>query len=205
MLSCEEAYLLGRFIREVAPEALLVVGHVPVAGADEQFPKGFVIKAEKCPNRRGIQTLLQHLGAPTADFATFLGRAVEGQFKAAYVTGGYPDAWLTPEALRAIGSIDFLVLHDLFPSALDEKLDIQVPSATWAEREGTFMNCDGLLQTFERALPPLEGVKADGQLLHELVGLPGLYRAAKVRALMAETMPEFKEVFVPQPLPEHQH
>jgi NADH-quinone oxidoreductase subunit G len=205
MLSCEEAWLLARFVRGLAPDALLVLGHVPIAGADEQFPKGFVIKAEKCPNRRGVETLLRHLGGPTAEFPAFVARAVEGEFKAAYITGGYPGAWLSPAAGRAVGSIDFLVVHDLFPSGLDEKADIQIPSATWAEREGTFMNCDGLLQAFERALTPLEGVKADGQFLFELAGMTGLYRAAKVRALMADTMPEFKDVFVPQPLPEHQH
>ena len=82
---------------------------------------------------------------------------------------------------------------------------MQIPGAAWVERAGTFMNCDGLLQTFERALPPLEGVKADGQFLYELAGGTGLFRAKKVREEMAAEMPQFAEVFEPGALPKHAH
>lgn len=205
MMSCEEAWLLARFVRGIARQATLVLGHVPTAGSDQTYPKGFAIRAEKCPNRHGIETVLRHLGGPTAVFGEFLGQAVEGRFAAAYVVGGYPHEWVTPDMAGALARPSFLVVHDLFPSALDEHATLQVPAAAWAEREGTFMNCDGLLQPFERATPPPEGVKADGQFFHELGGPTGLYRAAGVRAEMAAEMPEFASVFVPQDLPEHQH
>ena len=35
---------------------------MPVVGADERFPNGFTIHAEKAPNRRGIEILLAHFG-----------------------------------------------------------------------------------------------------------------------------------------------
>jgi NADH-quinone oxidoreductase subunit G len=205
MLSCEEAWLLAKFIRGLAPEATLVLGHVPVAGEDRTFPKGFVIKAEKCPNRRGVETVIQHLGGPTLDFRTFLAQASERQFKAAYVAAGYPSDWVSADIARALAQVEFLVVHDLFPSRLDDLAAVQVPAAAWVEREGTFMNCDGLLQPFERALPPPEGVKADGQFLYELAGRTGLFRASKVREEMAAEMPTFAEVFVPRALPKHAH
>jgi NADH-quinone oxidoreductase subunit G len=205
MLSCEETWLLARFIRGVAPQATLVVGFVPIIGQDQAFPKGFVIKAEKCPNRRGVETIMQHLGGPTADFRTFLGQAVERRYKAVYLTGGYPGEWVTAEVVAALAKTDFLIVHDVFPSRLDDLAAVQIPGVTWVEREGTFMNCDGLLQPFERAIAPLEGVKADGQFLYELAGDSGLFRAAKVRAEMAASMPKFAEVFVPQDVPNHAH
>jgi NADH-quinone oxidoreductase subunit G len=205
MLTCEEAWLLAKFARSLAPQATLVLGHVPVSGQDQTHPKGFTIKAEKCPNRRGVETILQHLGGPTASFQEFLGQAVEGRFHAAYVTAGYPDPWVTDLVATALAKIPFLVVHDLFPSALDAVAAVQIPGAAWTEREGTFMNCDGLLQPFERALPPLEGVKADGQLFHELSGHPGLFRARTVRESMAAEMPPFAELFIPRDLPKHAH
>ncbi len=205
MLSCEEGWLLANFIRQVAPRATLVVGPAPVVGQDQTFPTGFVIKAEKCPNRRGVETIVQHVGGPTLDFRAFLANAVEGGFKAAYLSAGYPTEWVTPEARQALVKVQFLIVHDLFPSALDERADIQIPGATWAEREGTFMNCDGLVQPFERAIPPLEGVQADGQFFHELAGRTGLYRAAKVRAELAAALPAFGAVFEPRELAEHAH
>ncbi len=221
MLSCEEAWLLASFVRQVAPRATLVVGHVPVVGQDQVFPKGtnqnparkcgaeqprgFIIKAEKCPNRRGVETIVQHLGGANLDFRAFLANAIEGAFKAAYLTAGYPTPWLMPEAQQALAKVGFLIVHDLFPSALDERADIQIPGATWAEREGTFMNCDGLVQPFERAIPPLEGVQADGQFFYELAGRTGLYRAATVRAELAAAVPAFGAVFEPAELAEHAH
>ncbi len=205
MMACEEAWLLAKFIRGLDPHALLVLGHVPVRGDDVTLRKGFLIPAEKCPNRRGIETLLTHFGGPTADLRTFLGRAAEGGVRAAYVVGGYAEDWVTPEMAAALGRVPALIVHDLFPSALDEHAAVQIPGATWVEREGTFMNRDGLLQPFERARTILEGVKPDGQLFHELAGRPGLFRARRVREEMAAELPAFASVFEPQPLPEHQH
>ena len=102
MMSCEEAWLLAKAVRDIAPQAVLVRGLVPVVGEDRTFPKGFVVRAEKCPNRRGIETVCEQLGGTTADWGDFLGMATSGKIKAAYVVGGYPNEWLTSEAVAAI-------------------------------------------------------------------------------------------------------
>jgi len=204
-LSCEEAWLLAKFIRAIAPRAALVVGFVPIEGEDQVFPKGFVIKAEKCPNRRGVERVAEHFGGTIMTFGDFLAGAGAGRFRGAYVTAGYPNEWVVRDWLNPLGRIEFLVVHDLFPSPLDELAAVQIPGASWAEREGTFMNCDGLIQPFERALVPLEGVKADGQFFHELAAESGLFRAAKARQAIAAVMPEFREVFIPQDVPQHAH
>src|SRR4051794_28141900 len=64
-LTCEEAYLLGKFIKGLSPQARLALGPVPVIGEDDPSPKDrrgrpiqpvkFTIRAEKCPNRRGVE------------------------------------------------------------------------------------------------------------------------------------------------------
>ncbi len=206
MMACEEAWLLARCVRELAPRATLALGYVPVRGEDESFPRGFVIKAEKCPNRRGIETLLEHFGGATTDWGGVLHQAVEGAYKLVYVVGGYPDEWVTDRRITdALGKVERLIVHDLFSSALAEQAGVCLPAASWAEREGSFMNCDGLIQPFDRALSPLEGVKGDGQFFWELAGEAGLYRAARVRERMAAELPAFAEVFVPQGLPRHAH
>lgn len=209
MMSCEEAWLLARFVRKAAPKAALVLGYVPVAGKDETFAKGFTIKAEKCPNRQGIEKLIKGLGGPTLKFDEFVAQAGQGKFQAAYVVGGYPQAWtddaLSKALVQAAAKVPFLVVHDIFPSPLAAAAAVQIPSVTWLEREGSFVNCDGLLQTFERAIVPLEGVKADGQFFQELAGEPGLFRAAKTRQALAAAMPEFANVHVPKEEPKYAH
>jgi len=205
MMSCEEAWLLAKFIRAIAPRAALVLGYVPIEGEDQTFPKGFAIKAEKCPNRRGVEETIKHFGGKTMTFEEFVTAAGDGMFKAAYVAGGYPKPWITDSHARPLARVEFLVVHDLFPSLLDETATVQIPSASFAEREGSFMNCDGLLQPFERAIPPLEGVKADGQFVYELAGESGLFRAPRVREAAGAELPALQKLHVPPDEPEHGH
>jgi len=209
MMSCEEAWLLARFVRGLAPQATLVRGYVPVRGTDKTFGTGFVIRAEKCPNRRGIERIIAHSGGNTLEFDEFIAAAGEGRFKAVYLVGGYPEEWIAKEHHKALAGVELLVVHDLFGSLLDELATVRIPAASFAEREGCFMNCDGLVQPFEQAIEPLEGVRSDGQFFYELVGgLPGadgLFRAAAVRAAMAAELPEFAEPYVPPDLPPHAH
>lgn len=205
MMSNEEAWLLATAVRDLAPEATLVVGHVPVEGDDQTFPAGFVIKAEKCPNKRGVETIIHELGGKGANFDEFIANAGSGQYKFAFVAGGYPKAWLTSEQANALKNIETLVLHDLFASAADDHATMRLPSVSFAEREGSYMNCDDLVQPFDRAIRPLEGCKMDGQFLYELAGHRGLYRAAKVREMMAEKIPQFADVHIPRDEPEFAH
>ncbi|MGE3182154.1 MAG: molybdopterin-dependent oxidoreductase, partial [Phycisphaerae bacterium] len=128
-----------------------------------------------------------------------------GQYKFAFVAGGYPKAWITSEQATALSKIETLVLHDLFPTAADDHATMRLPSVSFAEREGSFMNCDDLLQPFDRAIRPREGCKIDGQFFYELAGHRGLYRAARVREMMSENIPQFADVFIPRPEPEFAH
>ncbi len=205
MLACEEAWLLARFIRDLAPQAALVLGHVPRDGDDRTFKKGFRITAEKCPNRRGVETIIAHFGGPTLSFDDFLTQAAEKKFGFVYLTGGYPNEWIDKERHKSLEAVDFLVLHDLFGSTLLETAEVVVPSASWAERDGSFMSDQGLLQPFERAIPPLEGVKRDGQVFYELAGETGLYRAAAVRERMGREIEALREVHLPRPEPKYAH
>ncbi len=205
MMSCEEAWLLAKFIREMAPKATLVLGYVPVEGQDKAFPKGFVIKAEKCPNRRGIERIMAHFGGDSMNFDEFTAASATGRFKAAYVVGGYPKQWITDRQAANISKIGMLAVHDLFSSPLDEHATVRIPSASFAEREGSFMNCDGLLQPFERAITPLEGVRADGMFFHELAGGTGLFRAERVRTEASAELDMFAELYIPPDEPKYAH
>jgi NADH-quinone oxidoreductase subunit G len=125
--------------------------------------------------------------------------------RTAYVAGGYPKEWITARQAEALSRIETLVVHDLFPSLLDAHAAVQIPSASFVEREGSFVNCDGLLQPFERAITPLEGVKPDGQFFFELAGESGLFRAEQVRGSAAAEVAMFAQVYVPPDEPKYAH
>jgi NADH-quinone oxidoreductase subunit G len=200
-MACEEAWLLIKFIREVAPEAVLVMGPIPTAGEDQNFPAGamgetvkFTILKEKCPNRRGIEMLLEAAGGTAIALSEFLERSARGGFSAAWVVGGYPGAWVEKELIKAVGKIEFLVVQDIFESDLTAAAAVVLPACAWVEREGSFVNAGGLVRSFERAIAPPDGARRDGQYLFEIAGCTGLYTARRVREMMAESLPAFAEV-----------
>jgi len=214
-MSCEEAWLLASFVRSIAPDAVLAMGPVPTVGSDENYPLGsgngngkpvkFVIRAEKCPNRKGIERILAAMGGSIATFDEFVKRAEGGEIKAAWVVGGYPAEWVTKELTTAADKLETFFLQDILPSDLVDRADVIVPACSWAERSGSFINVQGKVQPFNAGIAPQEGCQRDGQYLYALAGEIGIYSAAKVREKMAATMPEFATPHVPPPIPEHAH
>jgi NADH-quinone oxidoreductase subunit G len=215
-MSCEEAWLLGSFIRSVAPQAMLVMGPVPYEGEDDEFPKHagngksntpvrFKIMAEKCPNRRGVEMVLAALGGSTGKFEDFVKKAGEKALSAAWIVGGYPKPWV-PDALKGVlGLIGTVFAQDMFPNEVTAAATVIVPSCSWAERSGSFVNAQEKIQPFESGINPLEGCQRDGNYLFALYGGVGLYNAAKVREMMSKTIPAFADVHVPPLVPKFAH
>jgi NADH-quinone oxidoreductase subunit G len=205
-MACEEAWLLAKFIRGVAPEAVLVMGPVPVVGEDQGFPTGndrpakFTIRAEKCPNRRGVEMILAAIGGVVMGLEEFSKKAAEGAFSAAWIVGGCPEDWVPKELAGGLARIEMVFAQDLFPNAVTAAASAVIPSCSWAQRSGCFVNAAGKIQPFEAALPPPDGCQRDGQYLYTLIGGKGLYNAAMIREMMAKEMPAFASLHVPPPL-----
>src|SRR5262249_31728169 len=212
-MSCEEAWLLVKFIRKVAPQATLALGPVPTSGEDQKFPVGkvngkpprFTVRAEKCPNRRGVEMVLKAAGGSVIQFTELLQRAAKGAYAAAWISGGYPTPWVPKELASAAAHVKLIVLQDILPSELSETAAIVIPSCAWAEREGTFVNHAGLVQPFTAPRRPPVAAHRAGQSFHPAVALAGLYRAAKVREQMSAEIPEMAKLHVPPPKPVHLH
>jgi NADH-quinone oxidoreductase subunit G len=186
MMACEEAYLLGKYVRSIDPQALLVLGPVPTTGQNEVFKHGmigkttFTIQAEKVPNAAGIRRVIELLGGPTTDLA---GLAASSASKAGWIVGGYLSSWVT-DALKLPKG--FKVVQDLFNSPVAERADVVLPAAAWAEKEGCWENFAGKIQPFGAAVPPPEGAMREGDVYYKLLGRNGFYNADDVRAEMGE-------------------
>ena len=63
------------------------------------------------------------------------------------------------------GDLDFLAVSDFFLSETAELADVVLPSAMWAEEDGTMTNLEGRVIRRRRALDPPAGVPDDLQLL----------------------------------------
>jgi assimilatory nitrate reductase catalytic subunit len=94
----------------------------------------------------------------------------EGGIRALLVFGSNP-AISAPHASHIeerLGKLDFLMVSDFFLSETAELADVVLPSAQWAEEEGTMTNLEGRVILRQRATCPPEGVGTDLEILAAL-------------------------------------
>ena len=204
MLTVEEAWMLCTLAREIDPQAILAVGHVPSAGDDESFPGGFTIRAEKCPNRVGVEHVIAAFDPQVPRWENLLEAVENGDCSAAWITAAYPPAggrpaseaepWIDePTASRFARLRDHatgcLVVQDLFDSPLAAHASWLLPAAGFAERSGTWVNHAQWAQSFERAIRAPSGVWPEGRLLWNMLGRRGLYDPTVIRREAAAASP----------------
>jgi NADH-quinone oxidoreductase subunit G len=179
-LTVEEAYLLARLARQYDSEALLALGPVPAIGGDERFPSGFTIHAEKCPNRRGVEAVLAKFTGGVSPFDELLKRCEAGEFKAAWISGGYHEPWIDEATAARLAGAPLLIVQDLFDSPLWQMATYQLPGASFAERSGSYVNFADRLQSFDWAIRPPAGVWVEGNLYWRMLGMDGMYQPRRV-------------------------
>ena len=69
---------------------------------------------------------------------------------------------------KRLKSLDFLVVSDFFLSETAELADVVLPSAQWAEEEGTMTNLEGRVIRRKRAYDPPDGIRDDMKVICEL-------------------------------------
>ena len=199
MLATEEAYLLATLVRSLDPDATLIVGPVPTTGEDETFKhyltgeETFRIQAEKVPNRRGVERVLDLLGGARGTWESLADPSMSGKLKAGWVTGGYLDRWVGTDTLPALLKDAFTVVSDFLPNAAADAADVFIPAATWAEKSGTWENHAGKVQPFEAAIDVLPGSVIEGDVFARLLDR-GDYSDAAIREELAEKDEVFRDV-----------
>jgi NADH-quinone oxidoreductase subunit G len=204
LMTVEEAYLLASYIKGIDPRTKLTLGPVPTVGSDDLYPKGpkgeppapgkvkFTIRAEKCPNRLGVEAVLRHFERAVVH-ADSLGKSSASAW---YVVGGYSAGWVTESLDQAIGTPSLLIVQDIFPSPLSDRADIVLAAGSFAEREGTYVNHAGLAQAAHASIRPPEEARADGRILMELAGRSGLFNAMALRKEIGTNIAEFSAIAI---------
>jgi NADH-quinone oxidoreductase subunit G len=202
-LTCEEAYLLAKFLKGLSTDVKLARGPVPVVGQDDTYPKDrrgrpvepvkFTIRAEKCPNRRGVEAVLRHFQGNVIGFDEVLKAAGEGRVQALYLAAGYPprDGWVSEEQADALKKVPLVVCQDLLPSSVSAFAQFVLPAASFAEKDGTFVNHAGLAQAIHWGATPAEEIRTDGHVFLDLLDRRGLVHAPAVRQELAAEVAYF--------------
>lgn len=202
-LTCEEAYLAAKYFKGLSNAVRLVLGPVPVQGSDDVYPKGprgeppakgketFTIRAEKCPNRRGVEAILKHFEGNVVGLDSILPSSAAGKVKTCYLLGGYPGAWLSADQIKALAAVETLVLQDVIRSPLADVAKYVLPGGTFAEKDGTFINHAMLAQGIKWAVSSPGEARTDGRILMDLMERRGLVHVPTLRQEMAKEVPFF--------------
>ena len=101
--------------------------------------------------------------------------AIHGDVRGLYIYGENPvitDAD-THHIVKALQSLDFLVVQELFLTETARYADVVLPGAAYAEKEGTFTNTERRVQRVRKAVEPPEGARLDTDILIDLMNRMG--------------------------------
>ena len=201
--------MLATYLKGLSPTAVLALGPVPTRGddvtvkpdllkgrgGDTSFlvPRPFTVHAEKCPNRRGVEMVLDHFQGEVVSFDALSRRVVAGEFAALYIASDAIEPWINEEAAHSLRTgVQFLVIQDTTVTPLAQLADVVLAGATFAEKAGCYVNADGRLQYAEASLPPRDGSLPDLDLFAILLGrVAGPVRSSDVLAEVATVIPAF--------------
>jgi formate dehydrogenase (NADP+) alpha subunit len=104
--------------------------------------------------------------------------ACTGKIKAMYIIGENP-ILSDPDLAhieKALSSLEFLVVQDIFPTETSKMAHVVLPGASFAEKDGTFVNTERRVQRVRKAIEPLNGCRPDWQITCDIaqkMGAPG--------------------------------
>ena len=179
--SCEDLFMAQAFFGAVAPGARFYVGGLPDGPGDKVQPGSpqddgrlRLIDTDKNPNRAGLERIFSdHELRPCAQLLEDL---ASGTVDALYLM----DSRLPLHAMErqrlvelvrgegGAGRAELFVLQSMQAAELADVADVALPSCSHAEKQGTFVNSDGLLQPFDKAFEPHGASLPDWQILARL-------------------------------------
>lgn len=120
-------------------------------------------------------------------------QAQKGKLKGMLIVGENPaSSFPRPSLVRkALASLEFLVVADMFLTETARLADVVLPSASFAEKEGTFTNFEGRTQPVRKAIEPIGECLPDWKIILRLskeMGQPMPYSSPQ------EVMNEIEEL-----------
>jgi len=106
--------------------------------------------------------------------------AIAGKLKALWIIG--EDVVQTDpnthKVMKALANLDMLIVQELFMTETAKLATVILPAASFLEKDGTFTNGERRIQRVNKVVEPIEGTKADGQIIVDIMNRMG-YKQAK--------------------------
>jgi formate dehydrogenase major subunit len=123
--------------------------------------------------------------------------AIRGEVKGLYIYGEDPVVTDpdTHHILKALKSLDFFVIQELFMTETAQLADVILPGRSYAEKEGTFSNTERRVQRVRKAIEVPGNMRLDTDIICDLMRRMGYDQptltASQIFDEMAELTPSF--------------
>ena len=126
---------------------------------------------------------------PGMTLTDMVGGVLDGKVKAMYIVGENP--MLSDPNLshieEALGSLEFLVVQDIFLTETARLADVVLPGASFAEKEGTFTNTERRVQRVRKAIESPGQARTDSRIIADISARLGYeMQATEAAAVMDE-------------------
>ncbi|HUO09778.1 MAG TPA: 2Fe-2S iron-sulfur cluster-binding protein, partial [Phycisphaerae bacterium] len=187
----EEIFLQIKYARSIDPECWLVMNPVRTDGMDQVFKNPttgqvtFTIKAEKAPNRKGVEKMFAHFGGNTCAFSELAEKARGGKIAVGLVSGDPFAPTHVADYKQTLAGLQTVIHIGMRSGAVYEKAVLSLPACSWAEKSGVYENFEGRIQPFAQAIAAMGESRSVGQIFWDFMGHGGRYNAAGTRSMMA--------------------
>jgi len=190
-LTNEDLFVIRKFFKETLKGTLLDF-RVPETPGDSD---DFLIKGDKNPNTAGALKILQ----AETDVQQIVQKARQGEIDLLYVFGHDMVKLLGREAVAEIArKVKLFVYQGSNINDTCSYAHLNLPSSVYAEKEGTFTNCQQRVQRIWPAFLPIDDARGDWEIVSLLSAKLGsslkYQRSQDVFKDMAAALPAFSEM-----------
>ena len=162
--TCEDNFVLAKFAKSV-----LNTGHIDfMRHIDPEFTDELLKKTDVTPNSLGAKLSGVEPSKSGFNFEHIINGIKEKKIKVLYIL---EDDILNadPDLETILTKLDLLIVHATNFNKTTQLADIVFPAATYAEKNGTFVNFDGVVQRIKPAVATIEMDRAmDGMNMSRL-------------------------------------
>jgi NADH-quinone oxidoreductase subunit G len=129
------------------------------------FSDDFLITADKNPNTRGAEVI----GLAGTGAENLLSECESGRIRFLYICRhDLTRAFGAVRVRAALGKVGFVVYQGSWENETAQMAHVVLPAAVYAEKDGTFTNCQGRVQKINAAVPPLHSSLPDLEIFSRL-------------------------------------
>ena len=144
------------------------------APGQDGFGDDFLIKKDKNPNTSGAFQIFG-LNESSADMTPLVEKAKRGELGGLFIFGHDLAKLYGSETLKTVRqNVQTIIYEGSNDNPTAQVSDIVIPSAVYAEKEGTFTNFEGRVQRIRKALEPSGNSRATWQILLDIGALLNL-------------------------------